>query len=59
MTAPCKDCPKRELGCHNKCARYQAFKRTREQARERAMAEKEADYSEIERFKRIRKRRHL
>ena len=24
--APCKDCEKRELGCHGKCAEYQAFR---------------------------------
>lgn len=24
--APCKDCEKRELGCHGKCAEYLEFK---------------------------------
>lgn len=25
MTAPCKDCPDRELTCHTSCEKYKAF----------------------------------
>ena len=25
MTAPCKDCPRREVGCQARCEAYQAF----------------------------------
>lgn len=25
MTAPCKDCPKRYVGCHSECAAYLAY----------------------------------
>jgi hypothetical protein len=25
MSAPCKDCEKRYLGCHSRCPEYQAF----------------------------------
>ena len=27
MKAPCKDCIKRELGCHSKCADYQEYRK--------------------------------
>lgn len=27
--APCKDCPEKELGCHDRCERYQEFRKTR------------------------------
>lgn len=27
MQAPCKDCPKRYLGCHDSCPDYQAYHR--------------------------------
>ena len=26
MITPCKDCPDRVIGCHDKCARYRAFR---------------------------------
>ena len=26
MKAPCKDCAEREVGCHGKCDRYQAYR---------------------------------
>lgn len=26
MTAPCKDCKRREIGCHGKCEEYAAFR---------------------------------
>lgn len=31
MNAPCKDCPKRVLGCHCTCAEYKAYSDTRQQ----------------------------
>ena len=30
VSAPCKNCKKRELGCHNKCEAYQEFHSDRE-----------------------------
>lgn len=27
IVPPCKDCPDRHLGCHDKCEKYQAFKK--------------------------------
>ena len=29
--APCKDCPNRYLGCHDKCYKYQAFRQARDE----------------------------
>ena len=26
MNAPCKGCPKREIGCHSKCEAYRAYR---------------------------------
>ena len=26
MTAPCKDCPDRKIGCHSECEHYKLFK---------------------------------
>ena len=31
MNAPCKDCPKRVLGCHSTCAEYKEFSDTSQQ----------------------------
>ena len=30
MTAPCKDCPDRVLGCHSSCDKYKAFREERD-----------------------------
>ena len=27
--APCKDCPEREIGCHERCEKYQTFRKDR------------------------------
>lgn len=34
MNFPCKDCPKRYPGCHDKCGDYQAAKIENDRARE-------------------------
>ncbi len=26
ITSPCKDCAERQLGCHDKCGKYKAYK---------------------------------
>ena len=36
MKNPCKDCPDRHLGCHSKCERYKAWKKEREELKEKA-----------------------
>ena len=41
-TAPCKDCPTRYLGCHNKCYKYQAFRQARDEYNEMIKKEREA-----------------
>ena len=42
LTAPCKDCPKRCLGCHDKCYKYQAFRQARDEYNEMVRKEREA-----------------
>lgn len=32
--APCNGCPDRRIGCHGKCAMYQAFAKARERERQ-------------------------
>lgn len=42
LIAPCKDCPTRYLGCHDKCYKYQAFRQARDEYNEIARKEREA-----------------
>ena len=42
LIAPCKDCPTRYLGCHNKCYKYQAFRQARDNYNEVVRKEYEA-----------------
>lgn len=31
VVAPCKDCEERELGCHDRCEKYQTFREARKE----------------------------
>lgn len=31
MSAPCKDCPDRVVGCHSKCEKYISFRKQRDE----------------------------
>jgi hypothetical protein len=31
LSAPCKDCPDRYVGCHSKCEKYIAFNKERQE----------------------------
>lgn len=42
LIAPCKDCPNRYLGCHDKCYKYQAFRQARDEYNEMVRKEREA-----------------
>ena len=49
--APCKDCEKRELGCHGRCEEYAEYKKQNEKAK--------SEYPEIYKYRssqRVRKR---
>lgn len=35
MTAPCKDCPDRVVGCHSTCKRYTEYAKEREEIRKK------------------------
>lgn len=35
ITAPCKDCPDREIGCHGKCKKYTLFTEENEREKQR------------------------
>lgn len=35
--APCKDCKERYTACHDKCEKYQEYKRVSEEARTRVL----------------------
>ena len=34
MTAPCKECTQRNLGCHQNCPKYAEYQKEREKIRE-------------------------
>ena len=44
LVAPCKDCPTRYLGCHDKCYKYQAFRQARDEYNEMVRKKRE-EYS--------------
>lgn len=44
LVAPCKDCPKRYLGCHDKCYKYQTFRQARDEYNEQ-VSKKREDYT--------------
>lgn len=41
MTAPCKNCPYRAIGCHSYCEPYKTYKTAKAQANERRMNDQE------------------
>ena len=43
MRFPCKDCPKRYPGCHDKCPEYQEAKSKNDAAREAEHARKQRE----------------
>ena len=49
MRAPCKDCERRELGCHDRCDDYQTYKRwaQRKNAKMRDQTRSDAFYDEM------------
>lgn len=47
-TAPCKDCPRRKVGCHSKCSEYQAYRAYLDSLLERKFWENEANGYAIE-----------
>ena len=40
-SAPCKDCPDRELGCHGKCKKYKEYQEANKKFREEQHKENE------------------
>lgn len=56
-TAPCKDCPDREVGCHSKCARYLSWKEQNEATKRVKALEREANSYMYDSIKKVRKKR--
>lgn len=56
-TAPCKDCPDREVGCHSKCSRYLNWKEQNEATKRAKALEREANSYMYENIKRSLKKR--
>lgn len=44
MKCPCQGCPDREVPCHAKCEKYDAWKAERDAKKKIADAEREKDY---------------
>ena len=59
MTAPCKNCTDRQMGCHGKCERYKAYREVMDEAARKRYAAGEAEGLEIEGKLRIMKTRRL
>lgn len=58
MTAPCKDCPNRVVGCHSTCEQYIKYKEEQESVRRSRRAESEKHVYAIQSImERKRKRR--
>lgn len=53
--APCKDCKKRELGCHSKCEKYLAFKKEMAKEKEDKRIYLENHYTAMQKRKNIRR----
>lgn len=60
---PCKDCPDRELGCHDYCEKYKKVKAKRQADKDRFNEDKNyRDYLRDQRNKRLRekaRKKHL
>lgn len=59
LKAPCKDCKKRQIGCHSVCSDYIAYNNEREFLRKTSYKQKmlETNIYEIEQTMRKRKRK--
>lgn len=42
-TNPCKDCEEREVGCHGKCEKYQAYRSDLDQVKQVIRTQKETE----------------
>ena len=45
MSAPCKNCPDREIGCHSKCNKYLEFRKKRDEELDRKRREDDVAYA--------------
>lgn len=52
MTAPCKNCPYRAVGCHSYCEPFKAFRASVEEANQRRREQLAAEDAEITGMKR-------
>ena len=59
MKPPCKDCPRREIGCHAKCPDYAEYAAERAKAREQYLKEKEVRDASIELMCKRKKRQRM
>ena len=51
MTAPCKDCTFRHLGCHATCASYLDWKQRRQVAKDKEAEDRKCDYDAMKRWR--------
>ena len=48
MTAPCRGCLERHLGCHDQCERYQAFVKYRQEVRQKRRDDLHTEYLRVD-----------
>ena len=41
---PCRDCERREMGCHGKCSMYQEWQRKNEEIKHKIQLKEEVDH---------------
>lgn len=59
ITAPCKDCAERHIGCHSSCEKYQAFHKENTERLEAQRIAKILEYDDafIKRMQKLRDKR--
>lgn len=59
MNPPCKDCEKRQVGCHGSCPDYAAYAQSRQELREKARLFKEVKFARDDGYERMEKKKRL
>ena len=57
MSAPCKNCPDREIGCHSRCNKYLEFRKKRDEALDKKRKEADVAGAVADGFYRMTKKR--
>lgn len=59
MLSPCKDCEKRELGCHSRCEAYRLYDKENQERRKKRIAISTIDDLRANNIQKLKKRKRL